>query len=292
MRYVEDLANLASQQYLYQAGVELPAQVWIDTRQHPEGHSYATVDDTKALLEEFRDRWDTDVELVERRQGFAMVHLISGKELSSLMRGMAWMKTACKGHASSVSWVSHLDDTKLGLPKICQLSLLMHETGHMFSLGHVENANATMNIELSCKASFLPASAAQIREWVDGYIASGSRHGPGCSCGAGGLGPAPIPEPRLPLAPPPPPPEVECASLGAKECRALFRLTGECVKVRGRGCVRTKMAGAECAGISERRWCRRAGCSWGRAPAAAAAVAPGDPGKRQRRGRGRKICRN
>merc|ERR1719486_613727 len=127
-----DLTNIATAQYMLQAGVELDTEIFIDTNQSPTGHSY-TATGALTTLFEFTARWNADSSLQAVAADAAVVHLISGRAPPEdpTVLGIAWVASACKtSKAVAISWSTRLDNS----PDACKIALIMHENGHTFSL--------------------------------------------------------------------------------------------------------------------------------------------------------------
>jgi len=189
------------------------------------------------------------------------------------------------------------------------VALMMHETGHTFSLYHVDDESAVMNPINTCSINFRSQSRAQIKNYVQANAGSF-----GCSCAQSApVSPPPPPPPPLPVeepspipeaedidvplpepepepepvpvpAPPAPPPAVECQLLGKQGCKSTagcFRFKKKCRPTAGNGAV--------CEGL-KKKLCRRTLCLW--APPAAALEMPRLPQRRKRmKKKGGNMCR-
>jgi len=201
--------------------------------------------DSDVISDEFNMKWRNDPELSVMSADYGLVHLLSGFPLvgDPDFVGKSWHSSACVGTnendsdpndsdpsvAVAVSWLNHIskmDDAS----DACKVSLIMHENGHTFSLGHVEDEDAVMyalNTEprhqsLPCTLTFKTAvlkddyvggwvdgvwvkiedkiqnARDKIKDWAQRHVGLG-----GCSCSAST---APSPPPNRTRTPPPLPP--------------------------------------------------------------------------------------
>ena len=96
-----------------------------------------------------------------------------GRGESAARRVRRRSPSACDGAATAISWISLLDS----LVDQCKVALMMHETGHTFSLKHVDDKSAVMNPVNTCSINFRSQSRAQIKNYVQANAGSF-----GCSC--------------------------------------------------------------------------------------------------------------
>merc|ERR1712224_733225 len=116
---------------------------------------------------EFRDRWRDDSTLQAEAADAAVVHLISGRAPAQDPNtlGIAFVAKACVTNwkAIAISWTTILDNRV----DACKIALIMHENGHTFSLGHVDDPDANMYPYNRCQLNFLPSSRAGIKGYVE-----------------------------------------------------------------------------------------------------------------------------
>ena len=162
-----NIMNLVAANYESQIGVELRPRYHISRTPAGAGWQYTNTN-ANALLEEFRNRWETAAGLASERRG--LVHLLTGKNIDGSVIGIAYVDVACDSIAGD-AWngeyeygLSQATQASLG----CNVGLVMHEIGHNAGSNHV--SGAVMNPSLTCSNTFSASAISQIENHMDGHV--------------------------------------------------------------------------------------------------------------------------
>ncbi len=172
-----NIMNLVAANYQSQIGIEMKLKYYTAKTSDGPGWLY-TNSDAYALLEEFRNRWETGALAAERR---GIVHLLTGKNINSSIIGIAYVDVACDSIAGD-AWngeyeygISQVTQASLG----CNVGLVMHEIGHNAGSNHV--SGAVMNPWLTCSNTFSASAISQIENHMNNHV-PGDGKADGCWC--------------------------------------------------------------------------------------------------------------
>ena len=172
-----NIMNLVAANYQSQIGIEMKFKYYAAKTSDGPGWLY-TNSDAYALLEEFRNRWETGALAAERR---GIVHLLTAKNINSSIIGIAYVDVACDSIAGD-AWngeyeygISQVTQASLG----CNVGLVMHEIGHNAGSNHV--SGAVMNPWLTCSNTFSASAISQIENHMNNHV-PGDGKADGCWC--------------------------------------------------------------------------------------------------------------
>ena len=171
--------NLVAANYVSQIGIEMKLSYHIESNSDGSwGWQYANTSPL-ALLQEFRNRWETTTSLKNKRRG--IVHLLTDKDLDGSVIGIAYVDVACdsiagdKYNGEYEYGISQATQASLG----CDVGLIMHEIGHNAGSNHV--SGAVMNPSLTCSNTFSASAISQIENHMNGHVPNDGT-ADGCWC--------------------------------------------------------------------------------------------------------------
>merc|ERR1719146_305363 len=160
--------NLVAANYVSQIGIEMKLSYHIESNSDGSwGWQYANTNPL-ALLQEFRNRWETTTSLKNKRRG--IVHLLTDKDLDGSVIGIAYVDVAC----DSIAGDKYNGEYEYGISQApqhttgCDVGLIMHEIGHNAGSNHV--SGAVMNPSLTCSNTFSASAISQIENHMDGHV--------------------------------------------------------------------------------------------------------------------------
>merc|ERR1719146_194075 len=134
--------NLVAANYVSQIGIEMKLSYHIESNSDGSwGWQYANTYPL-ALLQEFRNRWETTTSLKNKRRG--IVHLLTDKDLDGSVIGIAYLDVACDSIAGD------------------------KYDGQNAGSSHV--SGAVMNPWLTCSNPFSASAISQIENHMDGHV--------------------------------------------------------------------------------------------------------------------------